>query len=145
MKTIVVNEKNIKRDWYLIDASNKFVGRLASVVATVLIGKGKVEYSPNQDHGDFVIVINADKITLSGKKSLTKTYFRHSTKPGEAKLRSFKEQMKLDSRKVIEHAVKGMISKNPRGRAIIKKLHIYTGEQHPHIAQKPKALDISGE
>jgi large subunit ribosomal protein L13 len=137
MKTIVVNSKSIERKWYVVDASGQMLGRLASNVATLLIGKRKVAYSPNQDHGDYVIIINADKAELSGTKAETKRYFRHSGYPGGEKFRSFKEQMELDSTKVIIHAVHGMVSKNALGRSIMGKLHVYKSAEHPHAAQQP--------
>ena len=142
MKTVVVPAQSIQRQWYIVDAASLTLGRLASKVAQLLIGKGKVAYSPNQDHGDNVIVINSDRVKLSGKKPETKFYFRHSEYPGGAKFRSFKEQMHLDSSRVVVHAVHGMVSKNPRGRAIMKKLHVYPGEVHPHAAQQPKPISI---
>jgi large subunit ribosomal protein L13 len=142
MKTVVVNEKSIKHGWVVVDATNQMVGRLASKVANILIGKGKVAYSPNQDHGDNVIVINAEKIKLSGTKPDVKEYFRHSTYPGGGKFRSFKEQMALDSTKVVRHAVHGMVSKNPLGRAIMRKLHVYKNADHPHAAQKPTSIAL---
>jgi large subunit ribosomal protein L13 len=108
----------------------------------MLIGKSKVAYSPNQDHGDHVVVINAGKVKLSGKKPETKQYFRHSKHPGGGKFRSFKEQMALDPAEVIRHAVYGMVPKNALGRAIYGKLHVYTGADHPHAAQKPKAVSV---
>jgi large subunit ribosomal protein L13 len=142
MKTVVVNTESIEREWYIVDAASHTLGRLASKVAQLLIGKGKVAYSPNQDHGDYVIVINSDQVRLTGKKPETKFYFRHSNYPGGAKFRPFKEQMQLDSTQVIVHAVHGMVSKNARGRAIMKKLHVYTGDGHPHAAQQPKKISI---
>jgi len=143
MKTVVVNAQSIERKWFIVDASELTLGRLASKVAQLLIGKGKVAYSPNQDHGDNVIVINADKVQLTGKKPDTKFYFRHSQYPGGAKFRSFKEQMQIDSSQVVRHAVHGMVPKNARGRSIMKKLHIYGGDQHPHAAQQPETLSLS--
>jgi large subunit ribosomal protein L13 len=142
MKTVVVNSKSIKHDWVIVDATNQMVGRLASKVATILIGKRKVAYSPNQDHGDFVIVINAEQVKLSGKKPQTKRYFRHSQYPGHGKFRSFKEQMALDPTQVIRHAVHGMISKNALGRDIMKKLHVYRNAEHPHAAQRPVPVTL---
>ena len=142
MKTEVVNAQTIERKWYLIDGASQTLGRLASKVAQLLIGKGKVAYSPNQDHGDNIVVINADKIKLTGKKPETKFYFRHSHYPGGAKFRSYKEQMQIDSSQVIIHAIHGMVPKNARGRAIMKKLHVYGGETHPHTAQQPEPLSI---
>ena len=142
MKTVVVNAQSIQREWLVVDGASQTLGRLASKVAQLLIGKGKVAYSPNQDHGDNIIVINADKVMLTGKKPETKFYFRHSQYPGGAKFRSYKEQMQIDPSQVVIHAVHGMVSKNARGRAIMKKLHVYAGEQHPHAAQQPKAISI---
>jgi large subunit ribosomal protein L13 len=142
MKTVVVNSKSIKHDWYVVDATNQMVGRLASKVANLLIGKNKVAYSPNQDHGDFVVVINAEKVKLSGTKPETKQYFRHSTYPGGGKFRSFKKQMELDPTQVITHAVHGMLSKNPLGRARMKKLFVYNTAEHPHAAQKPSLKSL---
>ena len=142
MKTIVVDSKSIARSWYVVDATDQMVGRLSSKVASLLIGKRKVAYSPNQDHGDFVIVINAEKVKLSGKKPETKEYFRHSTYPGGEKFRSFKEQMQLDPTKVIQHAVHGMVPKNALGRSILRKLHVYKNGEHPHTAQKPVPVTL---
>ena len=142
METVVVNSKSIKHGWVIVDATNQMVGRLASNVATILIGKRKVAYSPNQDHGDFVIVINAEKVKLSGKKPQSKRYFRHSQHPGHEKFRSFKEQMTLDPTQVIRHAVYGMVSKNALGRDIMKKLHVYRNAEHPHAAQKPVPVSL---
>ncbi|HON12110.1 MAG TPA: 50S ribosomal protein L13 [Chitinispirillaceae bacterium] len=142
MKTVVVDTKSIERKWYVLDAANQTLGRLASKAAQILIGKGKVAYSPNQDHGDFLIIVNAEKVVLTGKKAETKEYFRHSRYPGGGKIRSFQEQMKLDPSKVLVHAIHGMVPKNARGRAIMKKLHVYSGSNHPHTAQQPTALTI---
>lgn len=142
MKTVVVNTDSIQRAWYVVDGGSMPLGRLASKVAQLLIGKGKVAYSPNQDHGDNVIVVNSDKANLTGKKPETKFYFRHSTYPGGAKFRTFEEQMNLDSSQVIIHAVHGMVAKNARGRAIMRKLHVYAGDVHPHSAQKPQPISL---
>ena len=142
MKTVVVDTKSIERDWYVLDAADQHLGRLASKAAQILIGKGKVAYSPNQDHGDFLVIVNAEKIVLTGIKPETKEYFRHSTYPGGAKFRSFKEQMALDPTQVIVHAIHGMVPKNARGRAIMKKLHVYAGKAHPHAAQQPKPITL---
>ncbi|MDR2692742.1 MAG: 50S ribosomal protein L13 [Chitinispirillales bacterium] len=143
MKTVVVDTASIERKWFVVDASELTLGRLASKAAQILIGKGKVAYSPNQDHGDYLIVVNADKVRLSGTKPETKGYFRHSMYQGGDKIRSFEEQMKLDSAKVVTHAVHGMVSKNPRGRAIMRKLFVYRGPEHPHAAQQPKELKLA--
>ena len=142
MKTAVVNEKSINRKWFVIDAGDMILGRLASKVAVILSGKRKPAYSPNQDHGDNVIIINSDTVRLSGNKADKKQYFRHSRYPGGGKFRSFKEQMALDSTKVIQDAVHGMLPKNTLGRKIISKLHVYKGDSHPHAAQKPEPLSL---
>lgn len=142
MKTVVVDTKSIMRSWYVVDATDQMVGRLASKVAGMLIGKRKVAYSPNQDHGDYIIVINAEKVKLSGKKPHTKRYFRHSGHPGGKKFRSFKEQMARDPAEVIRHAVYGMVSKNALGRSIMKKLHVYRNAEHPHQAQMPAQVSL---
>ena len=142
MKTVVVNTDDIAHDWYVVDAANKVVGRLASTLAQILMGKDKVAYSPNQDHGDHIIVINSDKVKFTGKKPELKTYFRHSTYPGGKRQRPVKQQMKVDSAQVIIHAVRGMIPKNKLGRSIIGKLHVYKTATHPHASQKPKELTI---
>jgi large subunit ribosomal protein L13 len=142
MKTIVVNTDTIKRQWYIVDASGVVLGRLASKVAGALMGKGKPAYSPNQDHGDYIVVINSDKVAVTGKKPELKTYFRHSTRPGHAKTRTLGEQMKRDSTQVIRLAVRGMVQKNALGRQVLRKLHVYAGEAHPHAAQKPEPLSV---
>lgn len=142
MKTAVVNPKTIQRKWYIVDASDMILGRLASEVASTLIGKKKPAYSPNQDHGDYVIITNASKIRLTGRKAETKSYFRHSTYPGGEKFRSFQKQMELDPTKVVMGAIKGMVPKNTLGRQIMRKLHVYAGADHPHTAQQPEGLSF---
>lgn len=143
MKTAVINPDKIQRKWYIVDANNMILGHLASRVANMLIGKGKTEYSPNQDHGDFVIVINSDKIVLSSDKADRKIYFSHSTHPGGAKFRSFREQMNQDSRKVIIDAVHGMVPQTALGRKILSKLHVYKDANHLHAAQKPETVKLN--
>lgn len=143
MKTVVVNTKEIKRKWYLIDASGVVLGRLASNVATMLIGKRKPAFSPNQDHGDNVVIINASKVKLTGNKPQTKTYFRHSTQPGGGKAVPFAKQLRIDPRRIIVHAVHGMVPKKSLGRAMMKKLHVYEGDTHPHSAQKPETVSLN--
>jgi large subunit ribosomal protein L13 len=143
MKTIVCNTKDIKRKWFIVDASDKVLGRMASKIATKLMGKDKVAYSPNQDHGDYIIVVNADKIKVTGRnKPSQMTYFRHSTYPGGDKIRSFETQMALDSRKVITLAVKRMLPKTSLGKNTLKKLHVYSSSEHPHMAQTPVPLTV---
>lgn len=142
MKTVVVNHKEIQREWYLVDAENAVLGRLASKVSQILRGKGKPAFSPNQDHGDNVVIINADKVRVTGNKADQKVYFRHSTYPGGGKTRTFKQQMESDPSKVIIDAIHGMLPKNALGRAMIRKLHTYAGPEHPHVAQNPKVLSL---
>lgn len=142
MKTQVVNAETIERKWYVVDAKDVVLGRLASKVANLLMGKGKPAYSPNQDHGDNIIVINAEQVALTGNKEDTKTYFRHSFYPGGEKFRSFKEQKEMDATVIIRKAVHGMLPKTKLGRAIERKLHIATGSEHPHGAQKPETLTL---
>jgi len=143
MKTAVINTNDIERKWYIVDATDVPLGRLASNVANLLIGKHKPAYSPNQDHGDNVVVVNCEKVQLTGNKAETKEYFRHSQYAGGGKFRSFKEQMELDPTQIIIHAVKGMVPKTKLGRAINKKLHVYAGESHPHAAQKPAEYEMA--
>jgi large subunit ribosomal protein L13 len=142
MKTVVVNTDDIGRKWYVVDAKNKVVGRLASRLASKLTGKGKAAFSPNQDHGDYIIVINSDNVRLTGKKADMKTYFHHTGYAGGKKERPFKKQMALDSRQVILHAVRGMVPKTKLGRAVMKKLHVYKKDIHPHAAQQPELLSL---
>lgn len=142
MKTAVVNTNEISRNWFVVDAADQALGRIASRVAGLLMGKGKPAYSPNQDHGDNIVIINADLVKLTGTKAGTKEYFRHSTYPGGGKTRSFKEQMDLDSTEVVRHAVKGMLPKGTLGRVIFRKLHVYGKDVHPHTAQKPQTLTV---
>jgi large subunit ribosomal protein L13 len=143
MRTKVVNTQDIERRWYVVDAQEMSLGRVASKVANLLIGKHKPSYAPNQDHGDYVIVINAEKAMLTGKKAQTKEYFWHSMRPGGGTFRPFAEQMKKDPTKVISIAVKGMLPKGTLGRAQFRKLHVYAGQEHPHAAQQPEALKLS--
>jgi large subunit ribosomal protein L13 len=143
MKTVVVKPHEIERQWRLIDASETTLGRLSSVVASLLIGKTKPSYSPNQDHGDNVVVINAAKVKLSGDKFSKKTYFRHSGYPGAGKRRTVAEQMSRDPRQVVIRAVRGMMPRNTKlGRAMLTKLHVYNGEEHPHAAQAPEPFSV---
>jgi large subunit ribosomal protein L13 len=142
MKTTVLPTKTIKRQWYLIDADNLVLGRTISRLGALLTGKNKPGFSPNQDHGDFCIVINADKIRVTGKKAEMKTYFHHTKHIGGGRERSYKKQMELDSAKVLTHALHGMLPKSRLGRAIAKKLFIYKGDSHPHAAQKPTTITL---
>ena len=140
MKTYMPNEAAIERKWYGVDAEGQTLGRLASEVAKVLRGKNKPIFTPHADTGDYVIVINAEKITVTGKKLDQKTYFRHSEYVGGVKETTLKEKLAKAPTDVIELAVKGMLPKGPLGNRMYKKLFVYAGAEHPHAAQKPEEL-----
>lgn len=142
MKTHVTKPSEIVREHYVVDAEGQILGRLATKVASVLRGKGKVTYSPHLDTGDFVVVVNAEKIDLSGKKDQVKTYFRHSQYPGGAKHVSIQRMLETKPEQVVRHAVRGMLPKTKLGRKMMKKLRVYAGPDHPHQAQSPKPLEI---
>jgi len=138
MRTTVVKREDFPAEWLVVDAMNLTLGRLASRIAYMLMGKGKTGYSHHQDLGDHVVVINAEKVRLTGSKAETKTYFRYSGYPGGAKFTSFKELIAKQPEEVIRHAVKGMLPHSKLGRKMYKKLHVYRGPDHPHSAQRPK-------
>lgn len=138
--TKTISAKDVNQQWWLFDASNQVLGRFASEVAQVLRGKHRPDYSPNIYMGDAVIIVNADKIRVTGNKSETKKYFRHSGYPGGVKYASFSELMKNDSDKVVLNAVKGMLPKNKLASQMLKKLKVYRGAEHPHEAQNPTPL-----
>ena len=141
-KTFSMKESQIEKKWYIVDAENKVLGRLATEIAKVLRGKNKPSFTPHLDTGDNVVVINADKVLLTGKKSFQKEYFKHTQHPGGKK---FINIMKIQREKpefVIEHAVWGMLPKNKLGRKIIKNLKVYAGSEHPHAAQKPETITL---
>lgn len=142
MKTYIAKEKDIHKAWHIVDAKDKILGRLAAKVASVLIGKDKVIYSPHQDTGDEVIVINASKVKTTGKKLLAKVYKRYSAYPGGLNIETLETVLKKRPEYVIMHAVKGMLPKNKLGAKLLKKLRVYPNEAHPHAAQQPKALNI---
>ena len=142
MKTYVAKPQTVTRKWYVVDASGKPLGRLASEVAKILSGKHKPIYTPHVDTGDFVIVINADKVQLTGKKLDQKYYRYHTGYPGGLKSIAYREMMKKNPEKVIELAVKGMLPKNRLGRQMFKKLKVYSGPEHKHEAQKPEVYEI---
>jgi len=144
VKTFSIKKENVIRDWWIIDAKDKTLGRLASRIAIILRGKHKPEFTPHIDNGDFVIVINADKVRLTGKKVEQKLYRHHSGYPGGLKEIPLSKKMKKDPEGVIIHAVSGMLPKNKLGRKMIKKLKVYPGENYPHQAQKPKKLELGG-
>lgn len=135
IKTYITKESEIKREWHVIDASGKILGKLATQAAGLLMGKHKPIFSRNLDTGDFVVVINADKVRVSGNKTKQKMYYRHSGYPGALKSISLEEMMQTNPTRVIEHAVKGMLPHNRLGARMIKKLRVYTGDTHPHLAQ----------
>lgn len=145
MKTVMANANTVVREWVLIDATNIPLGRVASQVATILRGKNKPCYTPHVDTGDYVIVINTDKMILTGKKDVQKTYFRHSGFPGGTTFIQYKDLMEKRSDFVLEKAVKGMLPKNSLGRDMFRKLKVYKGSEHPHQAQQPKQIVIKGE
>lgn len=142
MKTYMAKKHEIDRKWYIVDAKGKTLGRLASEVAKILRGKHKPEYTPHVDTGDFVIVVNASQIELTGKKLTDKIYYRHSGYPGGLKSITAGELRKKRPERMIELAVKGMLPKGSLGRKQFKKLKVYAGAEHPHQAQQPIALDI---
>ena len=142
MKTYMPNPTTIERKWFVVDAEGKTLGRLASEVAKVLRGKNKPIYTPNEDTGDFVIVINSEKIAVTGKKLNQKVYYHHSDYVGGMKETTLKEMIAKKPERVIELAVKGMLPKGPLGRQMYKKLFVYAGPEHKHAAQKPEALEF---
>lgn len=144
MKTYTVKAGEIERDWYVVDAGNRVLGRLASEVAQVLRGKHKPIYSPHLDTGDYVIVVNAEKVRLTGNKADEKGYFRHSGYMGGDKMIPFKRMIRTHPERVIELAVKGMLPKNTLGREMRKKLRVYAGPEHPHESQAPRPLETLG-
>ena len=140
MKTFMANPDKIERKWYVVDAEGQTLGRLASEVAKVLRGKNKPEYTPHIDTGDYVIVVNAEKVAVTGKKLQQKIYYHHSDYVGGMKEATLAEMLAKKPEKVIELAVKGMLPKGPLVRAMIKKLHVYAGPEHKQEAQKPEVL-----
>ena len=140
MKTYMANPDKIERKWYVVDAEGATLGRLASEIAKVLRGKNKPEYTPHNDTGDYVIVVNAEKVKVTGKKLQQKIYYNHSDYVGGMKETTLAELLAKKPEKVIELAVKGMLPKGPMGRDMIKKLHVYAGPEHANQAQKPEVL-----
>ena len=140
MKTLSIKKDQIERDWYVVDASDQKLGRLASNVAQVIRGKHKPFYTPNLDMGDFVVIINADKIILSGKKEDQKSYWRHTGFPGGQKTVNYKLMKEKCPDRIITNAVKGMLPHNRLGRKLLTHLKVYSGSEHPHSSQQPKSL-----
>lgn len=142
MKSFVATPSTITRDWYLVDASGKTLGRLATEIATRLRGKHKPEYTPFMDTGDYIVVINAEKVVVTGNKTTDKMYYAHSGFPGGIKSISFDKLIASKPEMVIQSAVRGMLPKGPLGRAMFRKLKVYAGATHDHAAQQPQVLDI---
>lgn len=142
MKTFIANLKTVKRNWYVVDAKGKTLGRLATELVCRLRGKHKVEYTPHVDIGDYIIVLNADKIAVTGKKRNGKIYYHYTGYVGGIKEATFEEMIARCPERVLEIAVKGMLPKGPLGRAMFRKLKVYAGTEHNHVAQKPQIMDI---
>jgi len=142
MKTFSAKPDDIRREWLLVDANGKTLGRLAAEIARRLRGKHKPEYTPHMDTGDYVVVVNADKVHVSGNKETDKVYYRHTGFPGGIRGTTLSEMRATAPDRILLQAVKGMLPKNPLGRAMFKKLKVYAGSDHPHTAQQPKTLEI---
>ena len=142
MKTFVAKAHEIRRDWYVVDAQDKVLGRLAAALAHRLRGKHKPEFTPHVDGGDYIVVVNVDKLRVTGNKANAKLYHRHSTYPGGIHTTNFGKLHARHPGRVLEIAVKGMLPKGPLGYAMLKKLKVYAGTSHPHTAQQPKTLEI---
>ena len=142
MKTVSMRAQDVQHSWLVVDAENETLGRLATEVARRLRGKHKPEYTPHVDTGDYVIVVNADKVRVTGKKTTDKIYYRHSGYPGGIKAISFEHLLAKHPERIIEKAVKGMLPRNPLGRAMFRKLKVYAGGEHPHSAQQPEPLKL---
>jgi large subunit ribosomal protein L13 len=141
-KTYLPSQDSLEQNWYVVDAADQRLGRLASEIAMILRGKNKPTYTPHMDTGDFVVVINAEKVAVTGKKRTQKLYRRHSGRPGGMKTETFAKLQARVPERIIEQAVKGMLPKNSLGRQLFTKLKVYTGAAHPHQAQKPQVLTI---
>ncbi|MGO2011205.1 MAG: 50S ribosomal protein L13 [Pseudoalteromonas sp.] len=142
MKTFVAKPETVKRDWYVVDAEGKTLGRIATEIANRLRGKHKAEYTPHVDTGDYIIVINAEKVTVTGNKFKEKVYYAHTGFPGGLKSTTFDKLQAAKPEMIIEKAVKGMLPRGPLGRDMYRKLKVYTGTEHNHAAQQPQVLDI---
>jgi large subunit ribosomal protein L13 len=142
MKTYSARAEDVTRDWFVVDAADKTLGRLASEIAHRLRGKHKAEYTPHVDTGDYIVVVNAEKVRVTGAKATDKMYHRHTGYPGGLKSISFEKLIDKAPERAIQGAVKGMLPRNPLGRAMFKKLKVYAGNEHPHAAQQPQALNI---
>ncbi|HIC33877.1 MAG TPA: 50S ribosomal protein L13 [Gammaproteobacteria bacterium] len=138
-----VRQQDVAHDWYVVDATDQTLGRLATEIARRLRGKHKAEYTPHVDTGDYIIVVNAEKVFVSGNKETKKIYYRHSGYPGGIKSTSLKRLREAKPEELLEKAVRGMLPRNPLGRAVFRKLKVYSGDTHPHEAQQPKTMVIS--
>ena len=143
MKTVSVRAEDVQRDWLVIDAENQTLGRLATEVASRLRGKHKAEFTPHADTGDYIIVVNANKVRVTGNKEVGKKYYSHTGFPGGIKEITLGKLRESHPERIIEKAVKGMLPKNPLGRAMYRKLKVYPGAEHPHAAQQPKVLELN--
>ena len=143
MKTISMNKETAQNDWYVIDAEGQTLGRMAAEIAHRLRGKHKPEYTPHVDTGDYIVVVNAEKVAVTGNKATDKKYYRHSNYPGGLKTRTFNEMIEKAPEDVVKLAVKGMMPRTPLGRAMLRKLKVYTGAQHPHGAQNPAQFTLA--
>ncbi|MDX1676785.1 50S ribosomal protein L13 [Arsukibacterium sp.] len=142
MKTFTAKPESVERDWYVVDANGKTLGRIATEIAARLRGKHKPEYTPHVDTGDYIIVINAEKVTVTGNKAKDKMYYSHTGFPGGIKEINFEKLIAKKPEMVLETAIKGMLPKGPLGRAMFRKLKVYAGAEHQHTAQQPQILDI---
>ncbi|WP_348729036.1 50S ribosomal protein L13 [Rheinheimera texasensis] len=142
MKTFTAKPESVQRDWFVVDAAGKTLGRLSTEIASRLRGKHKPEYTPHVDTGDYIIVVNADKVTVTGNKAKNKMYYSHSGFPGGIKEINFEKLLDKKPEMVLEAAIKGMLPKGPLGRAMFRKLKVYAGAEHQHAAQQPQVLDI---
>jgi large subunit ribosomal protein L13 len=142
MKTFSAKPTDIQHDWYIVDATGKTLGRMATEIAHRLRGKHKAEYTPHMDVGDFIIVVNAEKVAVTGKKGTDKIYHSHTGYPGGLKSISFNKLIEKAPERTIQSAVKGMLPRNPLGREMFRKLKVYAGDQHPHTAQQPQILEL---
>jgi len=142
MKTFSAKPASVKRDWYVVDAEGKTLGRMATEIASRLRGKHKAEYTPHVDTGDYIVVVNAEKVKVTGKKTTDKIYYRHTGYPGGIREINFEKLQAIKPEMIIEKAVKGMLPRNPLGRAMFRKLKVYAGNEHNHAAQQPQTLEI---
>lgn len=142
MKTVSVRREDAQHDWYVVDAAGKTLGRLASEIARRLRGKHKPAYTPHVDTGDYIVVVNAEQVRVTGLKETDKIYYRHTGYPGGIKATPLEKLRATHPERIVANAVKGMMPRNPLGRAMLKKLKVYAGPSHPHTAQQPQALDL---